>query len=337
MVGFAVSLKKFSHFSFMLFFGTEGVWSVVCIPRHHTRNMQTGERILFVVNPVAGGKEKKDWQVAIREFFKDSGCTIEFFIQTPGNDKQAIKELIENLNPDKVVAVGGDGTVKMVAEIVKESTIALGIIPAGSANGLAKELGIPADINEAIKIVLEGEQKGLDAIRINEEELCFHLSDAGLNALLVKYFEAGKVRGMWGYARSLSKMLWNKRKMRVTIKTDTETVKRKAYMVALANAEKYGTGAVINPGGSVLDGEFEIVVVRKINVVQIVKAVMAHKSFDSTKIEIFRTKNVEIVFQQKVPFQIDGEYRGKTANIKARILPKIVQVMLPKEKIGNGQ
>ena len=223
--------------------------------------MHNSGKILFVVNPIAGGKEKKDWETAIREFFKDSTYSIEFYIQSGQNDKPSIVHHIERFNPDKVVAIGGDGTVKMVAEIVKETPMVLGIIPAGSANGLAKELGIPADVNEAVKIILTGREGKLDAIKINEEELCFHLSDVGLNALLVKYFEASKVRGMWGYARSLFKMLWNKKKMRVSIQTDTETIKRKAYMVALANAEKYGTGAVINPHGDVADGEFEIVVV----------------------------------------------------------------------------
>ncbi|MDB5208305.1 MAG: diacylglycerol kinase family lipid kinase [Flavisolibacter sp.] len=298
--------------------------------------MHNSGKILFVVNPIAGGKEKKDWQTAIHEFFADSPYQVEFFIQTGGNDKPAIQQLIDSFCPDKVVAMGGDGTVKMVAEIVKETTMSLGIIPAGSANGLAKELGIPADVIEALKIIVEGEEQTLDAIRINEEHLSFHLSDIGLNALLVKYFEDSDSRGMWGYGRSLFKMLLNKKKMRVTIKTDTETIKRKAYMVALANAEKYGTGAVINPNGDVMDGVFEIVVVRKINVVHIFKSVMAHKTFDPQKIEVFQTKNVELTFQQKAHFQIDGEYMGKIATLKARILPKIVRVMLPKA-ISNKQ
>ena len=292
--------------------------------------MHKNGKILFVVNPIAGGKEKKDWETAIREFFKDSTYSIEFFIQTGQNDKPSIQHHIERIKPDKVVAIGGDGTVKIVAEIVKETTMVLGIIPAGSANGLAKELGIPVDVNEAIKILLDGRQGKLDAIKINEEDLCFHLSDVGLNALLVKYFEASNTRGMWGYARSLFKMLWNKRKMRVAIQTDDKLVKRKAYMVALANAEMYGTGAVINPHGDVADGKFEVVVVRKIHVIEVIKAVTARKNFNPKRIEVFQTKNVELTFQQKAPFQVDGEYRGRIASLKARILPGIVNVMLPK-------
>lgn len=291
--------------------------------------MHNSGKILFVVNPIAGGKEKRDWETAIREFFKDSTYSIEFFIQTGKNDKPSIQHYIERFGPDKVVAIGGDGTVKMVAEMVKETTMILGIVPAGSANGLAKELGIPVDVNEAIKIILTGKEGKIDAIKINEEELCFHLSDIGLNALLVKYFEASDTRGMWGYARSLFRMLWNKRKMRVTIQTDDKLIKRKAYMVALANAEMYGTGAVINPDGDVADGAFEIVVVRKINLIEIFKAVTARRGFNPKRIEVFRTKNVQLTLQQKAPFQVDGEYLGKIASLKARILPGIVNVMLP--------
>ncbi|MDQ6610274.1 MAG: YegS/Rv2252/BmrU family lipid kinase [Bacteroidota bacterium] len=293
--------------------------------------MQNNNTILFVINPISGGKVKTDWEQGIKDSFANLPQAIEFYIQTGQGDKVMIEKQIANLKPDKVVAVGGDGTVKLVAGIIKETTIKLGIIPAGSANGLAKELGIPEDLQTAIKIVLEGECRKLDAIRINEEELCFHLSDVGLNALLVKYFEASDTRGMWGYARSLFKMIWNKRQMRVTIEADGEIIKRKAFMVALANAEKYGTGAVINPGGSVFDGVFEIVVVRKIKLKEVIKAVMAHRSFNSQNIEVIKAKSVNINFQQKAPFQIDGEYMGKTANISARILPGILWVMLPKE------
>ncbi len=290
-------------------------------------------KILFVVNPIAGGRKKTDWEAAIRNYFKDSPHTIEFYIQTGKADKPSVQHHIQTVNPDRVAAIGGDGTVKMVAEILRETPVPLGIVPAGSANGLAKELGIPTTTNEAIQTLVEGEIVKLDAIRINEEELSFHLSDIGMNALLVKYFEDSQKRGLWGYARSLLRMLWNKKKMRVALKMDNEEVKRKAYMIVLANAEKYGTGAVINPGGKVGDGVFEVVVVRKLHLIEIFKAVTRRKSFHPKRIEVFKTKNLELILQQKAPFQVDGEYMGKTASLKARILPAVVNVIIPKRSI----
>jgi YegS/Rv2252/BmrU family lipid kinase len=291
-------------------------------------NQQT-LKLLFVINPVSGGKEKNDWETSIRDYFKDIPHIAEFYLLTGGNDKSSLQHYIQTITPDRVVAVGGDGTVKMVTELLKETSIPLGIIPAGSANGMAKELAIPLVIEEAIKIIMEGKSEKVDCIKINEEEICIHVSDIGLNAMLVKYFEKSKKRGMWGYGKAIFKVLWEKQKMAVTITTDEGTVKRQAYMVALANARKYGTGANINPDGNVSDGKFEIIIVRKLNVLEIFKAIFTDRSFRPEKIEVFSTTNLEMEIHRKAYFQVDGEYKGKVKSIKARILPGAINVMLP--------
>jgi len=255
---------------------------------------------------------------------------MEFYLLTGQNDKPTVQHYIETISPDRVVAVGGDGTVKMLAELLKETPIPLGILPAGSANGMAKELALPLTAREALDVIIDGDCRKIDLVKINEEEISIHLTDIGLNAMLVKYFERSKKRGMWGYGKTILKMLWQKQKMLVTIKTDEGTVKRKAYMVALANARKYGTGANINPDGDISDGKFEVVVVRKLNLLEISKSIFTDRSFHPKRIEVFSTKNVELTTHKKAYFQIDGEYMGKITNIKARVLPQILCVMMPK-------
>ncbi|MFL5809309.1 MAG: diacylglycerol/lipid kinase family protein [Flavisolibacter sp.] len=294
---------------------------------------QQGLKLLFIINPVSGGKEKHNWEASIREYYKDRSHNIEFYLLTGKNDKISIQHHIERINPDRVIAVGGDGTVKMMADILKETQTPLAILPAGSANGMAKELEIPAEIETALEVVTEGECKKIDIIRINEEHICIHLSDMGLNAMMVKYFEKSKKRGMWGYGKTMFRVLWEKQKMKVTIKTDSAEVKRNAYMVTIANARKYGTGANINPDGDVADGKFEVVVVRKLNLAEICKAIFTHRSFNKDKIEVFPTKNVEISIHHKAYFQIDGEYLGKTKSVQARVLPQILNVMLPRKTV----
>ena len=289
-------------------------------------------KLLFVINPVSGGKEKHDWEASIREFFKDKPHTPEFFLLTGKDDKRSVEHYIERIQPDRVVAVGGDGTVKMLSELLKETETPLGIIPAGSANGMAKELGIPIKVEEALQIILNGVCQKIDLIKINEEEICVHLSDIGLNAMLVKQFEQSKKRGMWGYGKAVFRMLWEKQKMKVTIKTDDAIIKRNAYMVAIANARKYGTGANINPDGNVADSKFEVVLVRKLNVFEICKAIFTERSFHPERIEIFSTKNLQLDLHRKAYFQIDGEYIGKITSLKARILPQVLNVMLPVQK-----
>ena len=286
-------------------------------------------KLLFVVNPVSGGKEKHDWEAAIRAYFKERLHTAEIYVLNGKDDKRSIQYHIDLLLPDRVVAVGGDGTVKLLTGLLKETNIPLGIIPAGSANGMAKELGIPLTAEQALDIIVEGEPKKIDLVRINEEEICIHLSDIGLNAMLVKYFEQSKKRGMWSYGKAIFRVLWEKQKLRVTIKTDDVEITRKAYMVALANARKYGTGANINPDGDVADGKFEVVVVRKLNVLEVLKAIFTDRSFHPRRIEVFSTKNLSMAIHRKAHFQVDGEYMGKVSSLEARVLPRILTVMTP--------
>lgn len=287
-------------------------------------------KILFVINPVSGGKEKRDWEEQIRDYFRSSEHNMDFYLLTGRSDKASVKHHIKTVQPDRVVGVGGDGTIKMLAELLQHSKTPLGIIPAGSANGMARELEIPIDVNIALDISVNGTVKPIDVIRINGNEICIHLSDIGMNAMLVKYFEKSKKRGMMGYARAIFRVLWEKRKMYVTIRTDTGTVKRKAYMVVLANARKYGTGANINPDGDVCDGFFEIVVVRKLNLIEVFKGIFTDKSFHPRRIEVFRTRKARLSSLYRTYFQVDGEFRGKIRDLEAAIEPGCLQVMVPR-------
>ncbi len=293
--------------------------------------MQKGEglKVLFIINPVSGGKEKNNWEAAIREYFRDKPHRMEFYLLTGQDDKRSVMHHIDLFKPDRVVAVGGDGTVKMVAGILKETPLVLGILPAGSANGMATELGLPVNMEEALDVVIHGSIKKIDLLRINEEQICIHLCDVGLNAMLVKYFEQSKKRGMWSYGKAVFRVLWQKQKMRVSIQTESASYQRKAYMVVMANARKYGTGANINPEGDIADGRFEIVILRKLNVLEILKAIFTDRSFHPKRIEVIPATEAEIRIHRKAYFQVDGEFEGKTALVKARVLAGVLHVVVP--------
>jgi diacylglycerol kinase (ATP) len=300
--------------------------------------MQKDEKLklLFIINPVSGGKEKRDWEEQIRLYFKNSPHAMDFFLLSGESDEASVIHHINSVKPDRVVGVGGDGTIKMIAEILQGKNTPIAIIPAGSANGMAKELDIPLDVNKALDVAVNGEARPIDVIRINDEEICIHLSDIGVNAMLVKYFEQSKKRGMWGYGKAVFRVLWEKQKMYVTIKKDNEVIKRKAYMVVLANARTYGTGAIINPDGNLSDGQFEIVVVRKINVIEILKAMVTHHPFHPNRIEVFSTKTLQMETLKKAYFQVDGEYRGKIKELRASIVSNALHIMFPKRNDSAG-
>ncbi|GAB4092502.1 diacylglycerol/lipid kinase family protein [Flaviaesturariibacter terrae] len=287
-------------------------------------------RILFIINPVSGGKAKTNWEEQIRSTIKDSVHEMEFFLLTGEEDESSVRNHIERVKPDRVVAVGGDGTVKLLAGLLRGRNIPLGILPAGSANGMARELEIPLDAEGALRVVLEGTPRAIDLLLVNDDDTCIHLSDLGLNAMLVKYFEGSEKRGMWGYGRAVLRVLWQKQKMHATIQTEKDTVRRGAYMIVLANARKYGTGANINPEGDLSDGYFEVVIVRKLNLVEILKALFTNRSFRPEKIEVLHAKAATIETRKSAYFQVDGEYRGKTRRVTAQVLPGAIQVLVPK-------
>ena len=286
-------------------------------------------KILFVINPGSGTKSKIQWEPVIRDYFQNHHHTFDVFLLTGKDDATSLKYWIENLQPDRVIAVGGDGTVSLVAEQLLGSDIAMGILPAGSANGMAKELNIPVQADAALDIILHGEIRPCDAIRINDKEICLHLSDLGFNAQLIKYFDQGNLRGKLGYFLQVFKVLWRKKKMYVTIQTDREEIKRKAFMVVIANASLYGTGALINPEGSVHDGLFEIVIVRRITFFSVLKMFLHFKRFNPKKVELFKAQSAILTTVKKVHFQVDGEYLGKVNNLKAEILKSQLKLILP--------
>ena len=288
-------------------------------------------KILFVLNPVSGGKKKIDWETAIRNYFKNLPHVIEIYILTGKDDTGSIKYWIEKLQATRIVAVGGDGTVSLIAKQLYGTDLIMGILPAGSANGLAREFDIPEIPSKALDIIINGKVKCCDVIKINDNEISLHLSDFGLNARLIKYFDESRLRGMWGYARMVIKVLWHKKLMNAHIEADNINLETSAFMIVIANASKYGTGAVINPEGNLGDGLFEIIILRKFPVLELVKMLLSYKKFNPKKVEIFQTKKATITMKRKTHFQVDGEYKGRIDKVVAEIIPSQLNLLIKKD------
>lgn len=283
-------------------------------------------KLLFIVNP-GSGSDNLDYKKEIIDFFKSLQHDAEVYELPAECDIAQLKATIHKTKADRVVAVGGDGTLKLVAECLKGTATPIGIIPAGSANGMAKELGIPLDLKEALDLTISGKPKQIHLVMVNNE-LCIHLSDIGFNAYIVKKFDDLPQRGMLGYAKATWKALWNHHKMEVEFDIAGETIRSEAAMVVIANATMYGTGVKINPEGKLDDDVFEVILVKKYSVMEILKIRFTALPFNPGKIELFQTKSLLIKTRHKVHFQVDGEYIGKVNEVKAKILPAAISVII---------
>ncbi len=274
-------------------------------------------KLLFIINN-SSGKDDKDWPQLIEDHFKNTPHSIDLYVLPDNCVPKDIQQKAKEASPDKIIAVGGDGTVKLAAQCCMELNIPLCILPAGSANGMAKELGIPTDPEQAMNVIAEGCVKKIHLVDVNGE-LCIHLSDIGFNAFMMKKFETFHTRGMWGYAKALWQVLRIHSYMEVEIKVDGEKKRKRAAMIVIANATKYGTGALINPDGTLEDDKFEVIVMKKISLLEIFKMMVTHRPYNPAKTEVYQTGYIQINSKKKAHFQVDGEYLGKVNNVKACI------------------
>lgn len=288
-------------------------------------------KVLFVINPAAGGAGHEETIEALEQLAKASGEECQFLFTSGDSDEKDIRNEIEKFKPDRVVSGGGDGTIQLLAKILLPYDLSMGILPLGSANGLATALEIPKDPVEAAEKIFKSTRiKLLDMLKFNDKHLCIHLSDIGVNALIVKKYEEAGERGLMGYAKHLLSAIQETPMYHTTVRTPRETIQKQGFMMAFANANKYGTGVQISDG-SVSDGRFEICNVEKVTLDEAIKAgltilnVFVDKNMFS---DVITCSEAEISIDQKVHFQIDGEYMGLTDHLKIEMVPAALKLII---------
>ncbi len=283
----------------------------------------------MVVNPISGGKDKSDIVEEVEKQVSGRNLELEIYYTSGKGDKEALFSVIEEYDPQRIISVGGDGTIKLIAELPTDDSIPIGIFPAGSANGLAENLNLDKNNAELTRIALGDKFKLIDTILINDE-LCLHISDIGLNAALIKNYQEGNIRGKLGYLiQSIPTLIKSDFPFQFNIEVDGKEISRKAVLIAVANAKKYGTGSKINPNGRYDDGKFEILIFKEFNIPQILKTFRENVEIDEDFLEIISAVETRIYSQKNIPFQIDGEYRGDVKEVTARISPIKIKIAVP--------
>ncbi len=286
------------------------------------------KNIIIVVNPISGGIDKSEFINAMKIFAFNENLNLIQYETSGKNDMQKVKILYDKYLPERIVIVGGDGTIKMVAEAIESKVVILGILPAGSANGLSVDLDLMRTLDENMGIAFGNNYIELDTIDINGKK-CYHLSDLGLNAELVKNYKKSDIRGKWGYIlQVLTTLMDLGEPFKATITANNQTLKSEARMIVIANSKRYGNGVTINPSGVMNDGKFELVIIKNIDLVVFVKIITGNIPVNSEDIEIISTDKATIKTNVPVSFQIDGEYCGALSKLDIKIVPQKIKVAI---------
>lgn len=285
--------------------------------------------VLLVVNPISGAIDKAELIEEVKRGAVQIDASLIIFSTSGKNDKENLEKLILEKDPSRIIAAGGDGTIKLVAEALGSKNIPVGIIPAGSANGLSYNLHLPATLKEQTEIALGDHFLELDMIDINNE-CCLHISDFGINAELIQKYETSNVRGKLGYLlQSIPTLVNSEYPFDFTITANNRTIKTSGILLAIANARSYGTGATINPHGKLNDGYFEILIFKNFDVFEILKSLRNEVEFDPAFVETIVTKEATIRCDSPVALQVDGEYLGNHKLAKVSMLPQKLRVAVP--------
>lgn len=289
------------------------------------------KRILFVINPKSGRGQRQDIDAVLSRFSDEYDFDYQTYQTTGENDQEEICRFLDEFKPASVIAAGGDGTINLVASLLINKEISLGIIPAGSANGLAYNLNIPENFEAALKKALTDEAHPVDVIQLNEKHYCLHLADVGLNARIVKRFEKEGSKGMLGYGKQMFReLLEGKTSFTFYINIPgRRRRKMKAEMLVIANAKSFGTGAIINPTGKLNDGKFEIVIIRPYPwwfVFTFLYAAFSGHLHKMRYVKVFSASEAKISLPELQEFQIDGEVIPETKEINVEILHNALKV-----------
>jgi diacylglycerol kinase family enzyme len=292
--------------------------------------MNNDNKIVFFLNPGAGNGIEGNLEDKIQRRSKASGYESRIYKMKGQDDEGPMRELLESFHPIIAVACGGDGTVNLVARLAMDKNIKLGIIPLGSANGMAYQMNIPTDPIEALSLVFTGEPRKVDVIKLGGQKYCLHLSDLGMNARVIRRFEREKVRGFLGYAKQYFKELGNISKFKAVINTGDGKVKSFAIMVIIANSSYYGTGATINPEGNIDDGKFEIIVIKPFPfwfffylIIALFTGGLSHHRF----IRVLQIQKAAISVSPSQELQVDGEIIGREGTIDLEVLPGKLEII----------
>ena len=288
------------------------------------------KKIVFIVNPISGTQNKRyilkllpeklnselfDWHIAKTEY---AGHATLLAKEYSTQDYHAI------------IAIGGDGTVNEIARSLVHTNVALGIIPCGSGNGLARHLHIPMDPVGAIKVINRFIAKDVDYGKINEIPF-FCTCGVGFDAFVSSKFANAGRRGLLTYLENTLREGLKYKPDTYEIEVEGETRKYKAFLIACANASQYGNNAFIAPQASMSDGMLDVTIMEPFNVLeapQIAIQLFNKNLLQNSRIKTFRCKNLHIHRTHSGVIHFDGDPTIAGTDIDVQLIEKGLKVIV---------
>lgn len=280
---------------------------------------------LFIINPKSGAKRGgvDSLKAAIKKHFPSADIALT---NAPGHAKELAKQ-----NYDQITACGGDGTINEIVQSLAGTKTALGIIPLGSGNGLARELGAPLDNFEAAcNNILKACPARCDLGRANGEYFV-NLAGLGLEADIAAAFDKQSGRGKWPYFKIGARKFLSYKAPQVSVEIDGgETINTRPLTLVFSNGRQYGSGFKIAPQASFGDGLLDMVYIENKG---ILRHILCLPNFFKPGISPCETRKFHKIkkavarLEGGFNYHIDGEPRRAKDLLEIEIAPGAIYLL----------
>jgi len=289
-------------------------------------------KILFVVNPVAGGVHKDSFPERVAVQLDGTPCTFQIeFTRYQGHADELSRNAVAS-GFDVVVAVGGDGTINEVARNLVGTPTVLGIIPSGSGNGLARHLNIPFHFEKAIELIIKGGITKIDTGKINGQ-VFVSLAGVGFDALVAKLFAKEPHRGFFTYFRIVAQRFQSYRPKTYIVMLDGHTrIKTKALFITFANSNQFGYNTTIAPNAELNDGLLDVCIVQKPTIFEmplIINLLFLKMIHRSKYVNIHKATRIELVRRKNRVVNLDGEPVRLDKDLTIEVNPLSLNIIIP--------
>ena len=295
--------------------------------------MEKKVKVIFIINPISGTAGKGHIVGMVPQYLGDSRFEVDIkYTEHSGHAAELARQAASRAF-DIAVAVGGDGTVNEVARSLVHTETALGIVPCGSGNGLARHLGIPMNPSGALRVIADCNIEKLDYGMINDTPF-FCTCGVGFDAFVSsKFAESGK-RGLLSYIENTLREGLKYRSDTYDIEVDGEKQHYKAFLIACANASQYGNNVYIAPQASMSDGLMDVTIMEPFNVLEApqIAIQLFNKSIDTnSRIRTFKCHRLHIHRNAPGVIHFDGDPKQEGKDLDVRLVESAIHVVVNKE------
>jgi YegS/Rv2252/BmrU family lipid kinase len=292
------------------------------------------QKVLFIVNPVSGGKDKgRILKIIGKELDRSR---FEYHVATTEYAGHG-REIARDCDADIVVAVGGDGTVSEVAQGVAGTSKTLGIIPCGSGDGLALHLGISRNPVKAVRQLNDSKAVRVDYGTVDGRDfLC--TTGVGMDAQVAWEFANSGSRGLRTYVSKTLSVWRSFVPDKYSLEIDGVRHEVTASFITVANVNQWGNDAVIAPEASVTDGMYDIVILHPFrfwNIPGLALSLFTRRFTHNGKVSLFHGRDILLHREKADPAHVDGDSVGMGTDIRIGIHPSAISVLVPGNHVSK--